>query len=113
MPTKKQINVYETTRPLLDALYEEMQGLCKKKPDATLSEGKVKLINRLLEDIRTVLEKEADFKYLDLLDSESLPQNSDVVLILSQYTAAMDRFHSNYHGWDEDLRTHRWFPSGS
>ena len=111
MATKAQVNLYKTTRPLLDALYKEMQELSKKKPDATLSESKVKLINRLLEDIRIVLAKEADFKYLDLLVSDSLPQNSDVVLMLSQYTAAMERFHSNYYGWDESTRTSRWFVS--
>ncbi len=110
MPSEDQIDTYETTRPLLDSLYEEVRGLCKKKPDATLSASKVKLINRLLKDVRTVLKDEPEFKYLDLLDDESLPQNSDVVLILSQYTAAMDTFHSNYHGWDDERKTHRWFP---
>lgn len=111
MATKAQTNLYDTTRPLLDALYEEMQELSKKKPDATLSESKIKLINRLLEDIRIVLTKEADFKYLDLLVDDSLPQNSDVVLMLSQYTAAMERFHSNYYGWDESANKFRWFAS--
>lgn len=93
----------------MDALYQEIQGLCKKKPDVTLSSGKVKLINRLLEDLRTVLENEPGLKYLDLLDNDSLPQNSDVVLILSQYVAAMNTFYSDYHRWDERAGTHHWF----
>jgi len=79
------------------------------QPDATLSESKVKLINRLLKDVRFVLAKEPDFKYLDLLVSAALPQNSDVMLILSQYTAAMDRFHKSYYGWDDRTKKSRWF----
>jgi hypothetical protein len=68
MASVKQANLYDTTRPLLDALYQEVQSLSKKKPDATLSASKVKLINRLLEDVRKVLDGEPAFKYLDLLD---------------------------------------------
>jgi hypothetical protein len=110
MATKAQISLYETTDPLLDALYEEMQQFAKKKPDGTLSDGKVKVINRLLKDVRIVLKDAAEFKYLDLLDTDSLPQNSDVVLMLSQYKAAMDKFRSNNYGWDDKQKL-RWFPS--
>jgi hypothetical protein len=109
MATEAQAELYDTTRPLLDALYAEVQELSKKKPEATLSESKVKLINRLLEDVRIVLADEADFKYLDLLISDSLPQNSDVVLILSQYKAAMQSFRDNYYGVDAQTHRSRWF----
>jgi hypothetical protein len=109
MATLEQANLYDTTRPLLDALYAEMQELSKKKPEATLSESKVKLINRLLEDVRIVLTDEPEFKYLDLLVNDSLPQNSDVVLILSQYKAAMLSFRQNYYGMDAQTRQYRWF----
>jgi len=109
MATAQQAELYDTTRPLLDALYSEFQELSKKKPEATLSESKVKLINRLLEDVRKVLKDEPAFKYLDLLVNESLPQNSDVVLMLSQYKAAMETFHDNYYGMDAETRRRRWF----
>src|SRR5207249_7092247 len=102
-------DLYDTTRPLLDALYAEFQELSKKKPEATLSESKVKLINRLLEDVRIVLKDEPEFKYLDLLVNDSLPQNSDVVLIMSQYKAAMQSFRENYYGRDAQTRELRWF----
>jgi hypothetical protein len=109
MATLHQANLYDTTRSLLDALYAEMQELSKKKPEATLSESKVKLINRLLEDVRIVLKDEPEFKYLDLLVNESLPQNSDVVLILSQYKAAMESFRENYYRRDTRTNEFRWF----
>lgn len=34
---------------------------------------------------------------LDLLDQDEVPQNSDVVLILSQYVAAMRHFRATYY----------------
>ena len=107
--TQEKVNAYETTSPLLNALYMEIQTLSKKKPDATLNQNKVTLINRLLSDIKDLLSDESHSKYLDLLDDEDLPQYSDVVLILSQFSAAMERFHSNYYGWDEMTGNHRWF----
>jgi hypothetical protein len=100
---------WETTSPLLNALYTEIQELSKKKPEATLSKSKVILINRLLTDVKGLLSDEPEIKYLDLLDDESLPQFSDVVLVLSQYSAALNRFRRMYFGWDANSHKDRWF----
>lgn len=98
--TKQKVHVYETTAPLLAAMYMQIQELCKKKPEATLNANKVSLINRLLTDIKELLANEPANKYLDLIDDEQLPQYSDVVLILSQYSAAMERFLAHYKELD-------------
>src|SRR5579864_2662068 len=92
-----KVQLYETTSPLLKAMQEELREFAKKKPDATLSKGKVTLINRLLSDVKELLRDEDSSKYLDALDEESLPQYSDVVLIGSQYLAALDAFHERYY----------------
>ena len=105
--TKEKADIFETTSPLLSALYEEIQILSKKKPDGTLNPSKIKLINRLLSDIKELLKDEPDIKYLDMIEDEDLPQYSDVVLILSQYSASMDKFENRYYGWDGVV--HRWF----
>jgi len=44
---------------------------------------------------------------LDLLDTDILPTNSDAILIISQYDAALSAFHEKYHGWDG--LSNRWF----
>lgn len=106
--SQKQAELHETTSPLLQALYREMQELGKKKPEATLSASKVKVINRLLEDVRIVLKDEPELKYLDLIDSDALPQHSDIVLMLSQYTSAMKTFAETYYGYDWATETRRW-----
>lgn len=95
--TIEKVNLFESTNLLLTAIYSEIQALAKKKPDATLNTAKVKVINRLLEDIRKCLQHESSMKYLDLLQDEDLPQYSDVTIILSQYSAALAQFKSRYY----------------
>jgi len=106
--TTEKAETYETTAPLLRAMYREIQELSKKKPDGTLNTNKVKLINRLLSDIKDMLSNEPDSKYLDMIDDQDLPQYSDVVLILSQYSAAVGRFEDRYHRWDGIASEKRW-----
>ncbi len=89
-------------------MYKEMQDLSKKKPDGTLNPIKVKIINRLLTDIKAILVDESDSKYLDLLDDEMLPQYSDVALILSQFSASIKKFYEKYYGHDEIHGEWRW-----
>ena len=83
--------------PLLEAMFEEFQDLSKKKPDGALNKRKVEIVNRLLRDVLEIVDSEPTRAYLDLLDEDDLPQNSDVVLILSQAVAAMTAFRSKYH----------------
>lgn len=98
---------FEVTRPLLQSMYDEFKELSKKKPEAALSKGKVKIVNRLLERVRDVLAGEASMDFLDMLDEDDIPQNSDVVLMLSQYVAAMGAFKEKYYGYNG--KVHTWF----
>ena len=83
--------------PLLAAMFKEFQELSKKKPDGALNKRKVEIVNRLLRDIHGILEGESTSAYLDLLDEDDLPQNSDVVLILGQTVVAMGTFREKYY----------------
>jgi hypothetical protein len=98
--TAKRAAQHETLMPLLKAMASDFQDLAKKKPDGALTKGKVAIVNRLLHDLRSLLEDEPSAAYLDLLDEEGLPQNSDVVLILGQFVAAMGSFRRRYHDGD-------------
>lgn len=102
--TSAQAALYVSTRPLLHAMASEFAKLSLKKPETTLSKTKVTFVNRLLADLRGLLAEETTIKYLDLLADDELPQYSDVVLILSQYQAAMASFHSRYF----NRRDERW-----
>lgn len=96
LPSRDQVNQFELVEPMLDSLYREMKELSKKSPDGTLNSLKVKMINRVLADVKAALGNELSTGYLDLLEDEKLPSNSDVVLILSRYNAAAGRFMAAY-----------------
>lgn len=98
---------FDVTRPLLQSMYDEFKELSKKKPEAALGKSKVKIVNRLLEGVRDVLTGEASMGFLDMLDEDDIPQNSDVVLMLSQYVAAMNAFKDRYYGYNG--KEYTWF----
>ncbi|MEW5918641.1 MAG: hypothetical protein AB1762_19725 [Gemmatimonadota bacterium] len=97
--TPQKVEKWEITKPLLEAMFAEFKELGKKRPDATVSTAKIELINRLLSKCREVLSGEPSLEFLDLLDKDNVPQNSDVVLMLSQYVAAMSAFRAKYYTW--------------
>ena len=94
--------------PLLNSMFREFQELSKKKPDGVLNKRKVEIVNRLLRDIHGIILKgEPTSAYLDLLDQDDLPQNSDVILILGQTVVGMNAFKKKYSRYD-GLHGHEW-----
>ncbi len=110
LPTEEQVARFDMLVPLLNSAFEEMSEFAKKKQDGVLNPLKVKLLNRLLCDVKAVLESDPTTAYLDLLDEETLPQNTDAVLILGQYRGALQQFRQRFYG--RETRTdieQRWF----
>ena len=100
--TDDTVAVYEASSDVFDGLMAEMRELSKKKPDATLNKSKVKLLNRVLDDIHSILKMEPEGKYLDLLDDDELPQNSDAVLVMVQFEKALSGFKKRYRKYYRD-----------
>jgi hypothetical protein len=78
-----------------------MSELSKKKQDGVVNALKIRNINRLLTELQKLLEKDPSRNFVELLDEETLPQNSDVVLLLSQWRAALQQYrrrHSTGYG---------------
>ena len=90
------IEQYELLVPLLRSAYNEIKELSKKKPDGLLNKFKVDKINKVLIPLKKLTESEPIHTFLDLLDSESLPSNSDAILVLSEYIEAMRLFSDKY-----------------
>lgn len=107
LPTEAQIQKFEMLDRLIDSIYHEMKEFSKKKPDEPLNKFKVKNINRIIEPIKEILKDEPTSEFLDFLDDETLPSNSDAILIIGQFQASMKRFHSKYYLYDERVG-HRW-----
>jgi hypothetical protein len=99
---------HDNLMPLLTAMFREFQDAAKKKPDSVLNQRKVEIVNRLLVDVFKILDGEPTRAYVDLLDENDLPQNSDVVLILGQTVAAMEAFHAKYYVWDGLASAREW-----
>jgi 3-methyladenine DNA glycosylase AlkD len=106
-PTRKQAETLELVSPILTAVVTEMRELSKKKQDGILSVLKVRSINRLLEDVKSTLADDPSTRYLDLLDEDELPQNSDAVLILTQWEAAVKQYKDKHQEYDS-LIEHEW-----
>lgn len=106
--TKEAVNQYELLNPLINGIYKEMQELSKKKPDSPLNTFKVKSINRVLQPVKEMLTEENTFSFLDILDVDDIPTNSDVVLVLSQYIKSMNIFHEKYYGYNSRAGGYEW-----
>ena len=56
--TDAAVATYEASSPIFKGLIKEIRELSRKKPDATMSAGKVKIVNRILNDLLNILKAE-------------------------------------------------------
>lgn len=104
-PSEADVDSFEMLYPMLQSDLREIRELSKKKQDQPLNKFKVDKINKKLTLIKEILKNEESIKFLDLLDSETLPTNSDTVLVLTEYIQAMMRFKERYYSSEfPDLR---------
>ncbi|CAH0289801.1 hypothetical protein SRABI05_04319 [Agrobacterium fabrum] len=101
--TQEKTQEYDAVIGVFNELFKELKDLGKKKPEATLSASKVNLINRVLADAKEFLTGAPDHKYLDLLDSDSLPQYGDAILVLSQFEGALKSFRERHYGYQSGI----------
>jgi hypothetical protein len=108
-PTEKDVATYERLFPMLQAAHREMSELSKKKQDGIVNNLKIRNINRLLDNLKPIIEKDPSKEYVELLDEDDLPQNSDVVLLLSQWQAALVQYKNRHFGRESSRAPERWF----
>ena len=108
-PTDEQAATYDRLVPMLEAAHHEMTELSKKKQDGIVNALKIKMLNRLLGELSKVIEKDPSHAFVDMLDEETLPQNSDAVLVLSQWRAALKQYKDRHYGHDSSRHGSRWF----
>lgn len=96
LPTDAEVDKFIMLSKLVNSVYEEMKEFSKKKPDEPLNKFKVKNVNRVLEQVKDILKDQPTIEFLDLLDDETLPTNSDAILIIGQFNAAMASFQVKY-----------------
>ena len=111
LPTEKQVEEFERLFSLLSHLVSDMNIFSKKKPDGVLNQLKVKMINKVLLQIKEFFSNDPVATFLETLDEETLPTNSDTMLILGQFSSAMSQFKEKFYGQDRSDMTqllYRW-----
>lgn len=98
--TKQEVERFEMFNQIFNGIYNEFHELAKKKPESILNTYKVKILNRTLNPIKDILSEEKTLEFLDIFDSDDLPNNSDVVLVLSHYEKAMNIFRKKYSHYE-------------
>lgn len=78
-------------------IYEEMSILSKKSPNDAVNKFKLKFINSQLRESNALLgDRYRPFDDFQEFDEDAIPQNSDVVFILSQYLQCMEKLRGDY-----------------
>ena len=109
LPTDANIEQFEMLFPMLESDLTEMRELSKKKQDGLINTLKAKAINKKLEKIKAILAQEPTVEFLEILDEDTLPTNSDAVMIIAQFVTAMKQFRRKYTGSDTKYGSIRWF----
>jgi hypothetical protein len=91
--TNEEVEIFLKLQPQLKSAYEEISILSKKKPSDTLNKFKLKFINSILSRANLVLgEKYKPFPdEFDLFSEDEIPNNGDVVFILSHYLTSLEK----------------------
>ena len=90
---KEQVETFLKLQPQLKSAYDEISLLSKKKPTDSLNKFKLKFINSILSRANNILEDKykpfpEDFT---LFNEDDMPNNSDVVFILSHYLTSLEK----------------------
>ncbi|WP_433215673.1 hypothetical protein ACQP00_06295 [Dactylosporangium sp. CS-047395] len=96
LPSDEQKATFDRIVPMLKAAHDEVSKLSAKKQDGVLNELKIRNINRVLEQVRPVLSDDPALEFLETLDVDTLPQNSDAAFLLGQWIATLERFREQH-----------------
>ena len=92
--------IYNMYLPFFDALYYEFRQQTRKRPDDRLTRCKADCLNRVLGPLKEMMKGE---EYAELLppigggdDGEDRMNCSDVMMILTQYKSALEKYHGSH-----------------
>lgn len=89
MNTKQE---FRKVQEQIEALHSEIDKLAKKDPNGAINKFKLAFINEVLTKANAILTEEyLPFAQFRTFDVESVPSNSDVLLVLSQYMSSFQR----------------------
>lgn len=90
---KEQVETFLNLQPQLKSAYDEVALLSKKNPSDALNKFKLKFINSILLRANEILGN--SYKpfpdEFSLFDEDDMPNNSDVIFILSHYLTSLEK----------------------
>lgn len=90
------VSLFEKVQAQMHGIYNEIVSLSKKKPDDPINKFKLKFVNQIVAQANSFLGKEnIPFTDFEQFDEDSLPTNSDIVIILSQYLNCLEKLRSD------------------
>lgn len=100
--TSLQVATFDRLKNQLRQLYEEISTLSKKSPDGAVNKFKLGFVNEKLTEANELLGNEAKpSPKFTVFDADTIPTNSDVVLMLAQYLDALESWRSARIHFDE------------
>ncbi|MBW7472581.1 hypothetical protein [Marinobacter sp. F4218] len=103
---RSNVDIFEKVSGQLLSLYEEISLLSKKSPNDAVNKFKLNFVNKLLAQSNDYLaDKYKPFDDFEAFDEDDIPQNSDVVFILSQYLQCFEKLRSD----NVVIRNGAWF----
>lgn len=104
---------FERAEVQLESFYDEISILSKKKPDEVVNKFKLTFINQTVTKVNALLgDSYRPFLDFQTFDEVTLPTTSDVVMMLSQYLASMDRYRRDHTYYDDIEFTTLWWVKG-
>lgn len=90
------VDTFEKLSGQLISVYEEISLLSKKSPNDAVNKFKLKFVNRLISESNEYLsDKYKPFEDFNCFQEDDIPQNSDVVFILSQYIQCFEKLRAD------------------
>jgi hypothetical protein len=100
LPTAEDVRKFDMLYPMINSNLLEVRELSKKKQDEPLNKFKVNAINKKLIQAKEILRDEPANEFLELLDEDTFPSNSDAVLMISQFIKVLDQYKHKYYTSD-------------
>jgi|SRR6185437_7755953 len=108
MKSEEQVEEFERLEQQLHSMLTEVSELSKKKANDGVNKFKLKFINVILVELNEIIGTDKPFEDFEKFDENDLPTNSDVVVMLSQYAAAVNRFRTQNTQFSTHDRLWRW-----
>lgn len=107
MKTDQEIKQFEKLAVQLEKMLNDFSELSKKRPNDAVNKFKLELVNSLLDCANGIID-EGDRPFSGFLrfNEDTVPTNSDVLVIMSQYRVCLERFfreNIEYRDYDQSV----------